>query len=151
MIRKTLPLFAGLILLLLGLAACSSAGTETAFFSDQEPAVQPEIPEAYSGLTNPFAADPGPVAAGKELFEANCSSCHGITGEGDGPASAGIDPPPGNLAARHQSMSDAYMLWRISEGGLMEPFNSIMPGWKGMLDEDSIWQIIAYIRTMVPL
>jgi mono/diheme cytochrome c family protein len=33
----------------------------------------------------------------------------------------------------------------------MEPFNSIMPGWKGLLDEQQIWQIIAYIRTMVVL
>jgi hypothetical protein len=48
-------------------------------------------------------------------------------------------------------LSDAYLYWRISEGGLMEPFNSIMLGWKGMLDEQSIWEIISYVRTMVVL
>jgi mono/diheme cytochrome c family protein len=48
-------------------------------------------------------------------------------------------------------MSDAYLYWRISEGGLMEPFNSLMPGWKGMLNDQNIWKIITYIRTMIVL
>ena len=68
-----------------------------------------------------------------------------------GPPPVEINPPPGNLALRHPSMGDPYIYWRISEGGLMEPFNSIMPGWKGLLDEEEIWQIISYVRTMIVL
>jgi len=141
----------GLVFLVLALAACSSAGTQTAFFGEEETTGRPQVPEEYSGFSNPYTDDPEQISAGEILYEANCSSCHGITGEGDGPASGGIDPPPGNLALRHPNMSDSYMFWRISEGGLMEPFNSIMPGWKGLLDEENIWQIISYIRTMVVL
>ena len=37
------------------------------------------------------AADP---AAGAILFNANCSSCHGVSGKGDGPVGAVLQPPP---------------------------------------------------------
>jgi high-affinity iron transporter len=31
------------------------------------------------------------------LFESNCSSCHGVTGYGDGPLAKGMEPSPGNF------------------------------------------------------
>lgn len=34
---------------------------------------------------------------GRELFAANCTSCHGATGAGDGPAAASLDPKPANF------------------------------------------------------
>jgi len=34
------------------------------------------------------------LARGKKLFDANCTQCHGATGQGDGPASKGMAPPP---------------------------------------------------------
>ncbi|HRI50268.1 MAG TPA: FTR1 family protein [Pseudomonadota bacterium] len=38
----------------------------------------------------------GPVSAGRaaEQFKGLCSSCHGLTGRGDGPAAAALKPPP---------------------------------------------------------
>ncbi len=151
MSRKFFAAYLGLVIAALALASCSASETPTSFFGEQEPITRPDIPEQYSGLGNPYIDDPAAISAGETLYEANCSSCHGLTGEGDGPASGGIEPPPSNLALRQASLSDAYLYWRISEGGLMEPFNSIMLGWKGMLDEQSIWEIISYVRTMVVL
>ena len=145
-----LPLFI-LIAALLLLPACSGPNPEESFFAEEELDRIPAPPEEYSGLVNPFSDDPEAIAQGEMLYRANCLSCHGTTGEGDGPASGGLDPPPQNLAARQANLSDAYLFWRISEGGLMEPFNSLMPGWKGLLDEEKIWQVISYIRTFVPL
>jgi mono/diheme cytochrome c family protein len=111
----------------------------------------PDPPEQYAGLNNPFTDDPEAIAEGEILYQANCLSCHGSTGEGDGPAASGLEPPPQNLALRQSNLTDAYLFWRISEGGLIEPFNSIMPGWRGLLSEEKIWQIIAFLRTMVVL
>lgn len=45
-----------------------------------------------------------PVADGRAFFVANCASCHGAEGRGDGPLAAGFDPAPADLtriAARH--------------------------------------------------
>jgi len=82
------------------------------------------------------------------LFQANCSSCHGLTGEGDGTAAAGLEPKPENLARNQSALSDAYLFWRISEGGLIDPFNSLMPTWKGLMSDEKIWQVVSYLRTL---
>ena len=107
-----------------------------------------EVPDEYAHVENPGVGDEAFAAAGQALFEANCASCHGPEGAGDGPAAAALDPPPANLAdpAMMSTLSDAYLFWRISEGGAMEPFNSAMPPWK-FLTEEQRWQLVNYIRT----
>lgn len=105
-------------------------------------------PEEYSSFKNPYEGQQDAIAAGDTLFQANCSSCHGSAGKGDGPAAAGLNPKPKNLSQNQAGLDDGYLYWRISEGGLMEPFNSVMPAWKGLLDEKQIWQIISFIRTL---
>ncbi len=37
------------------------------------------------------------INKGKDLFKANCSSCHGENGQGDGPAGATLNPKPRNF------------------------------------------------------
>ncbi|WP_425511160.1 c-type cytochrome [sulfur-oxidizing endosymbiont of Gigantopelta aegis] len=39
-----------------------------------------------------------------------------------------------------------YLNWTISEGG--SPINSPMPAFKNQLNEQQIWQIISYLRTL---
>ncbi len=109
-----------------------------------------EIPQTYEEMNNPFAGDAAAAEAGQVLYQANCASCHGATGQGDGPASTALYPRPANLADADMmaDLSDGYIFWRISEGGMMEPFNSQMPPWKGTLSEEEIWQVITYMRTL---
>jgi mono/diheme cytochrome c family protein len=108
------------------------------------------VPHEYEELTNPFAGDVEAIAAGAETFAANCASCHGESGQGDGPAAAALDPSPADLSdgAMISELSDGYFYWRISKGGLSEPFNSLMPAWESSLSEDQIWQVAAYILTL---
>ena len=39
------------------------------------------------------------LAEGRALYQQHCASCHGTTGGGDGPAGAGMDPPPPALGS----------------------------------------------------
>src|SRR5215213_3550834 len=41
---------------------------------------------------------PPSLARGAEIYQANCTSCHGASGNGEGPAAKGLEPPPTNLA-----------------------------------------------------
>ncbi|MEA4908683.1 MAG: cytochrome c [Chloroflexi bacterium] len=127
------------------LAACGGGGS-AAESEGTESYEQP--PAEYASMTNPVKGDASAISAGSETYATNCASCHGQTGLGDGPAGASLDPHPGNLQEAGSEASDAYLYWRISEGGAMAPFNSSMPAWKGVLSEDQIWQVVAYIQTL---
>lgn len=107
-------------------------------------------PEEYQGLDNPLEGDADAIAAGEVIYTANCETCHGESGKGDGPAAEALDPQPADFTdqAMMMDMSDSYLFWRVTEGGAFEPFNSAMPPWGQALTEDERWQVISYIRTL---
>lgn len=125
-----------LVLASLVLAACGGGKQSSA-----TPTLPP-VPSEYAGKTNPLGADA--AAKGAELFSVNCASCHGEQGHGDGPAAASLDPKPRNLAEFQPQVGDDYLFWRISEGVT----GTSMPAWKGVLTEEQIWQVIAFVRTL---
>ncbi len=105
-----------------------------------------EIPEKYAAVANPIPADDASFARGAAAYTANCAACHGAGGLGDGPAGAALDPMPAPIAHTSLQMGDAYLFWRISEGGA--PFSTAMPAWQGALDEQTRWDLINYIRAL---
>ena len=109
-----------------------------------------EPPEEFSALENPFADDHEAIEAGEETFTTLCATCHGAEGKGDGPGAEALDPKPADLSdgMMMSELSDGYLLWRVSKGGAMEPWNSAMPAWESGLTEDQRWQVISYIRTL---
>jgi mono/diheme cytochrome c family protein len=46
-----------------------------------------------------ISPSPELMLRGKDLFEANCTSCHGSQGRGDGPAAASMNPHPRNFTS----------------------------------------------------
>ncbi len=109
-----------------------------------------ELPDEFAGMSNPLAGDAAAAAAGEQIYQAFCAACHGAQGAGDGPAAASLNPKPTDLTdpTIMGQMDDNYLYWRISEGGAMAPFNSSMPAWKDTLEEEQIWQVIVYLRTL---
>lgn len=157
-------LYSNLILVVFAflISACSSGESEEA--ADQEPMVEEQMddpveeevtrvyvdpPDEFAGLTNPFAGDADAIAEGKEIYEDKCQECHGPEGVGDGPRSVNLNPKPVDLADSTvmANRSDGYLFWRLSKGGLMEPFNSGMRAFEMALTEEQRWQVISYIRT----
>ena len=120
-------------LLLFVIAACG--GTSSVTSSDT-------IPSDYAGKTNPFGIEV--VAAGAEVFKANCASCHGDTGHGDGIAGKDLYPPPKNLAQLQSQVGDDYLFWRINTG---KP-GTMMVAWQRILTEEQIWQVISFLHTL---
>ncbi|GAB4430342.1 MAG: hypothetical protein Kow0031_11160 [Anaerolineae bacterium] len=105
------------------------------------------IPAEYAGMTSPVEATAESLARGEALYAVQCASCHGDGGMGDGPAGAALDPAPAPIAHSSQMLGDDYLYWRISAGGGIEPFNSLMPAF-AHLSEEERWDIINYIHAL---
>ena len=108
------------------------------------------LPFEYRGLWSPLGQTPDVVKAGAELYNQQCSECHGTQGMGDGDAAKALTPSPALLAYLIQMpMSvDEYLMWTIAEGG--KDLKTDMPAFKDKLSQDDIWKIIAFMRAGFP-
>ncbi len=90
----------------------------------------------------------GDPAKGKEVFQANCAACHGPEGKGNGPAAAALDPKPRNLSDADyvSTLSNEHLVKVITEGGASVGKSPMMAAWGGILSENDILNVIAYVR-----
>lgn len=132
-------LVALLLLMTLGASACGGAGNVPSAGASGTLA---PVPADYAGKQNPLG--PEAAGAGAQVFQSNCEACHGPQGHGDGPAGVALEPAPKNLAELNKVAGDDYLFWRISTG---RP-GTAMPPWKGVLTDEQIWQLVAFIRTL---
>lgn len=80
---------------------------------------------------------------GQVRFEEVCASCHGLTGEGDGPAGVALNPRPRNFSTEDFKFGDSYdevrnTVHKGSEG-------TGMIGYEGILSEEEIDAVSAYV------
>ena len=81
---------------------------------------------------------------GKSVYEANCMSCHGVNGEGDGPAGAALSPKPRNYAKdgfRYGSSIEEVKT-TIREG--IE--ETAMSSYADLLTDEQITQVAEYVK-----
>jgi mono/diheme cytochrome c family protein len=134
--------FVVLMISALILAACGGGGGSTSGSGKQ----RQNPPSDYANAKNPFEGQADAATAGKDLFVANCSSCHGQDAKGDGPAGASLDPKPANLQQTTKEVSAQYEHWVVSEGGAAAGLSSAMPAFKGALSEEDIWKVVTYLK-----
>lgn len=104
----------------------------------------------------PAVASAGDAAAGKAPFVANCASCHGEGGKGDGPVGAALDPRPRDFTTAEfkfdtdgdgKAGSDADLQNVIRNGGAAYDGSPLMAPWPTLSDEE-VANIVAYIRSL---
>lgn len=109
------------------------------------------VPAPYTDLSNPLPRNATSVERGAAVYSANCASCHGATGRGDGPTATNLSPKPADLAwlsRMPMSRWDPFMYWTIAEGGAK--FDTAMPSFKNSLSKEDIWAVTAYIQAHLP-
>lgn len=90
----------------------------------------------------PAPADP---ARGASLFAANCASCHGPEGRGDGPAGLSLKPRPANFHdAERMDHATPLRLYHALRFGIED---TGMPSFVA-LSEDDLWALAHFVRTM---
>ena len=104
----------------------------------------------------PTAAVAGDAEAGKASYMANCASCHGPEGRGDGPVAMALDPKPRDFAVAEfkydtdgdgETGTDADITAIIQQGAAAFGGNVMMAPLPHLSDEE-VGNIIVYIRTL---
>ncbi|HEY5476042.1 MAG TPA: CopD family protein, partial [Tepidiformaceae bacterium] len=103
---------------------------------------------AVSQLKNPIFPDQNSISIGRQLFEQNCSSCHGLNGVP--PKGLDLNPYPFDLTV-HVPLHPDGQLYTFISGGVP---GTAMRAWSagdGKLTSDQIWHLVNYIRTLTPM
>jgi cytochrome c oxidase cbb3-type subunit 3 len=142
--------FGALTAILVGAAACTRTGQDSPERAPDQRASRPPLPKTGAGVvpgiqpqmvlgsvSNPFTGDKAAIMAGRQLFTGmNCAGCH------SGYAGGGMGPSLRDSLWIYGSR-DAQIFSSIAEG---RPYG--MPAWAGRLQDDQIWRLVAYIRTL---
>ena len=108
------------------------------------------VPGEFQDLRIPSAdRTDAAIAKGKQLFEVQCSMCHGQGGHGDATLGQTMYPPAANLTQpRTTAKTDGQLFWLVAHGVNLTG----MPGWGtkygGANTDDEIWSMLAYVRTL---
>ena len=100
--------------------------------------------QAYPVPTSPTRAPD--LARGATLYQAQCASCHGATGHGDGPAGLQLTPRP--IAFTDQARADqrsALSLYEVITQGVAD---TPMVSYKTTLSDDDRWALAYYVGTL---
>jgi mono/diheme cytochrome c family protein len=142
-----LVVLAVLLLLCPPLAASSGppAGEQAKPAATDGPPKPLAIPESEKKKVNPVPNVPEAIAAGKATFVSQCAMCHGPAGDGKGDLAAGMKMKIPNFAtaAWQSGRTDGEIFYMITAG------HGDMPGEKRLPDQ-SKWEIVRFIRTLVP-
>ena len=97
-------------------------------------------------LRNPIPRSAESIARGRQLFAKDCAVCHGAEGRGDGVAAAALPRRPDDLSkiAAPPIFPDGVVAYRIINGVKM------MPAFKSTLNENEIWDLLNFIRSLAP-
>lgn len=102
--------------------------------------------------------DAASVARGEVIYAENCASCHGTNLEGAEswrqPEEDGRMPAPPHDETGHTWHHPDAQLFQLTKLGpakiVGQGYESNMPGYEGVLSDQEIWDVLAYIKSTWP-
>ncbi len=102
-----------------------------------------QAPADAARLQNPVKPTNESIQNGQQIYGRLCVACHGIHGDGQGPAAAGLNPKPADFHSKaFQSQTDGEIFWKLSKG------RGAMAGYENMLSEKDRWDLVNYLRDL---
>jgi mono/diheme cytochrome c family protein len=99
-------------------------------------------PTADRSLSLPFDLV-GDAERGAALYMANCSACHGVTGDGRGPRAYFINPKPRNFL--HPSSQASFNRPLIYEAVAKGRLRTEMPAWDKVFDRQQLADVSEFV------
>jgi mono/diheme cytochrome c family protein len=91
---------------------------------------------------NPVQPAAASLGEGARAYEKNCALCHGGFGQRISPLRTKFSPPVPQIVNRVPHDEDANLWWITKHGTRLTG----MPAWDGILSDDEIWKIIAFVK-----
>lgn len=103
---------------------------------------KPHTHEKYRQIKNPVLPGSQTMKEGCALYVKHCSSCHGETGKGDGPAAGALNPRPSDF-------TDSVWIHGETDGEVAHVINrgishTAMKGYERSIGKDDPWKL-AYV------
>ncbi len=100
------------------------------------------VPENSKVMSNPLAYNLDNVKRGKDLYLANCKSCHGDPGKNNGLPL--VPHPPDITSEIMQQNTEGELYYKITNG------RGPMPQFGSTISEDDRWRLVNYIMNFNP-
>ena len=100
-----------------------------------------------AGPTSTRAQD---AAKGKTIYSLYCVTCHGDSGDGQGPVGKTLDPAPRDFTTGDFKYggSDQEIFDVISNGAASKGGSPLMAPWGAVIPEADRWSLVKYIRSL---
>ncbi len=95
----------------------------------------------------PVLDTPQRLARGAALYRDKCVQCHGAPGVAQSGIGQGMQPLPGPLVDALQRWQPREIYWITRHGIKM----SGMPAWAFRLDDEQLWDVVAFVRQLPTL
>ena len=108
-----------------------------------------QIDRSYWMSGNPLPVTEQNLMRGKEVFLQRCVGCHGVKGDGKGPAAHFLSPPPADFTDKDDACCGG-------DTGPGDFYFRILRGWTGTgmenfgerLSVDDIWRVVMFVKTI---
>ncbi len=112
--------------------------------SQQAHALADALLAAHAVSTSPDHAPN--LQRGASLYQAQCSSCHGLTGHADGPAGLHLNPPPVDFA--DQTRADQRSALSLYEAITQGVEGTSMTSYEKQLSREDRWALAYYVGSL---
>jgi mono/diheme cytochrome c family protein len=140
--------------LFLTLSSCGNHDPQPTFkaFEGNSARLPPEGTVAYTeklppldrhGYPQGMKLDQKKLIEGEELFQRNCTACHGWNGQGDGIAvKRGLTPPPSFMTKALKESRPLHFVDVMTHG------KGRMPSYARRLTREERWKVAAYVKAL---
>lgn len=85
---------------------------------------------------------------GKIIFQERCVGCHGVAGDGNGPAARFLTPPPFDFTDRQKMMGAGASPGQLYHRILTAGPGTAMENFGTRLSVEDIWRLVLFLRTI---
>ena len=114
-----------------------------------------DVPDGLTFLGAPVTAEQ--IELGQEDYDANCASCHGANLEGQPDwrrrnANGRMPAPPHDASGHtwHHADRPLFTITKLGVGAVVPGYESDMPAFEGILSDDEIAAVLAFIKSTWP-